>query len=617
MHRAWRLALSLLILLALLALLAFPLASSAQDVSAGDEAAFVERAKHRADDPGTETVVPPGVPAFYFSSSIGDDKRDCRDREKPCKSTERFVALVKAPGAFGLFKRGDAWGDQSWLERMASGKEGVPITVGVFGSGARPVFTKGNQTTSNFTKITKKSYINFESLVFQKMQSFHLIDGSHHLDYTNVVFRDAGNACVHMAGERDKTEAHHISFIRNTVENCGTTGNNGEGFYISESVKRYGFGGRDILIKDTIIRNTQHEPVNIKKQTRRIRIEGVVIHDYIPNLTEGKRDPGLINARLSDDPQAGHVFTRNIIVGNKGHGSEKDAAFFLVAGTTAFNNLVVGNNMSCVRGDKGGKFVLNTCAQNMNGFLYPEPVRGSERLDIEDVRCNIGGSVGHNIPDDADQFVDAHHNDYRLRLSNADAAGGCDLGADVVATDILGYERKGKLSFGAFQYVDVAPPPVPEPPPVPGGNCATIFGTVPGYVFCAETDTTCSFNATTAGGTCESVCRSQGAECIEAFNNGAACVAEPGSEDTCQTPRKTELCVCSKVGQEPPPVPAKPEPITISWCGCGCAKRESSTSDVQASGLPGVEKCVEGCAPCHDDGANVQLNEFDVIGPIE
>jgi Right handed beta helix region len=625
MHRAWRLGLTLLILLVLLALLAYPQAPSAQGVSAGDEAAFVERAKHRADDPGTETVVPEGVPAFYFSSSTGDDTRDCRDREKPCKSTEKFVKMVKAAGAFGLFKRGDAWGDQSWLERMTSGKEGVPITVGVFGSGARPVFTKGKQTTSNFTKIMKKSYITFESLLFQKMQSFHIIDSSHHLDFINVVFRDAGNACVHMAGERDKTEAHHISFVRNTVENCGTTGNNGEGFYISESVKRYGFGGRDILIKDTIIRNTQHEPINIKKATRRIRVEGVVIHDYIPNRTAGKRDPGLINARLSDDPQAGHVFTRNIIVGNKGHGSEKDAAFFLVAGTTAFNNLVVGNNMACVRGDKGGKFYLNTCVRNVQGFLYPEPVRGSQQLDIADVRCNIGTNLGRNVPDDAEQFMDASHDDYRLRVPNADAAGGCDLGPSVVATDILGYERKGKVNFGAFEYVENRPPPI-----VPGGDCGALFGKAPGFKLCSETDTTCAFQATTAGTTCEGLCGAMGSTCVEAFNNSeTSCMAEPGSEDTCQTPRNNEICVCSKAAQEPPlPEPVKPEPVSIGWCGCGCAQVKGDVSVVngilvhlksigEGQGLSGVEKCVEGCAPCHDDGANVPLDKSDVIGPVE
>jgi hypothetical protein len=180
-----------------------------------------------------------------------------------------------------------------------------------------------------------------------------------------------------------------------------------------------------------------------------------VIYDYKPKRAGEKRDPGLINTRRSNDSGAGHVFRDNIIIGNQGHGSEDDAAFFLVPGTSAFNNLIVGNEMTCVRGNRGGKFYLNTCVRNQRGFLHAEPFETknetkSRRIDLDDLRCNIGASLGNNIPPDEKMFVDVDRGDFRLRKPNADINGGCGLNGDM--TDIVGRPRKGDWSFGAFEY---------------------------------------------------------------------------------------------------------------------------------------------------------------------
>lgn len=451
-----------LVFLALLVVAGVAMTQDDPDV----ESRFIEAKKKQADDPGGETPHDPSK-TFYFSLKRGDDSRDCRDRDKPCKTTARFVSVVREPGSFGLFERGADYGDQSWFERMASGKEGAPITVGAYGEGPRPIFTKGRQTSSNYTRVAKKSYINLDRLDIRKMQSFHFIDRSHHVNVTHTRFREAGNACVMVAGKRDGNEPSYITFHKVRIEKCGLLGNNGEGLYISESIDRYGKGGRDIYMTDSVITETEDEPVNVKSGTRRVVITGTVIYNYAPVRKTEKRDPGLFNFRLSDDPKAGHVLHSNIVVGNKGQGSSKDAAFFLRPGVSAFNNLVVGNKMSCVRGDKGGKFYLNTCVRNVAGFLYPEPVKGSQKLDINDVRCNIGTGQGNNIPVDEKMFVDAEKGDFRLRKPTADLAGGCALNGEM--TDIAGRPRQGKWDFGAFQHVA----PLPSgPEPVDIGWCA-------------------------------------------------------------------------------------------------------------------------------------------------
>jgi hypothetical protein len=79
--------------------------------------------------------------------------------------------------------------------------------------------------------------------------------------------------------------------------------------------------------------------------------------------------------------------------------------------------------------------------------------------------------------------------------------------------------------------------------------CDQMYGAAPDYVLCWETDTTCAFNAYTAGGDCDSMCSALGGTCVDAHDNPN----DPGTEcqviqddDDCFTNRTTEICECSK-----------------------------------------------------------------------
>ena len=98
--------------------------------------------------------------------------------------------------------------------------------------------------------------------------------------------------------------------------------------------------------------------------------------------------------------------------------------------------------------------------------------------------------------------------------------------------------------------------PVAEPPEPP--SCADLFGGTEEFVLCDGTNTSCTFNARTATngspGTCNDVCaQAEGSRCLGAFaNTGNSCMVD-NTDDRCDTPRNTEICICSRPGAEPEP----------------------------------------------------------------
>ena len=89
---------------------------------------------------------------------------------------------------------------------------------------------------------------------------------------------------------------------------------------------------------------------------------------------------------------------------------------------------------------------------------------------------------------------------------------------------------------------------------IDGGDCNKVrdlcrarFGDAPGFQLCNSSVNVCSFNANTNGGTCEEMCRQFNSRCVAALdNNPAGCTPLPDSNDTCQTPRQSEICFCAQ-----------------------------------------------------------------------
>jgi hypothetical protein len=82
--------------------------------------------------------------------------------------------------------------------------------------------------------------------------------------------------------------------------------------------------------------------------------------------------------------------------------------------------------------------------------------------------------------------------------------------------------------------------------PPPSASCTELFRDAPDFILCVETETFCSFYAITGGGTCDEMCGRFGSQCVDALDNAEGCIAIAGSNDTCQTPRQDEICVCER-----------------------------------------------------------------------
>lgn len=92
---------------------------------------------------------------------------------------------------------------------------------------------------------------------------------------------------------------------------------------------------------------------------------------------------------------------------------------------------------------------------------------------------------------------------------------------------------------------DATVPDAPPPPP----TCDQLYGAAPSYVLCAETPTTCEFNARTDGSNCNDMCSRYGGICVDAHDNNSVAGEEcqiQGLNDDCTTLRSTEICVCTR-----------------------------------------------------------------------
>ena len=82
-------------------------------------------------------------------------------------------------------------------------------------------------------------------------------------------------------------------------------------------------------------------------------------------------------------------------------------------------------------------------------------------------------------------------------------------------------------------------------------SCLQQFGGTPGYLLCAETETTCEFFHATGDGTtptCNEICAGQGSTCENSFDatdgetDEIDCTRE--TEDGCMVGHSSQICIC-------------------------------------------------------------------------
>ena len=78
------------------------------------------------------------------------------------------------------------------------------------------------------------------------------------------------------------------------------------------------------------------------------------------------------------------------------------------------------------------------------------------------------------------------------------------------------------------------------------GECDRLYGSLPQYTLCEQTDTLCEFAVRTNSQTCNIVCSGVGGECVDAFDNDIPVCLPTGIRDDCDTERQTEICLCTR-----------------------------------------------------------------------
>src|SRR5665647_54836 len=93
----------------------------------------------------------------YYFSVTGNDTNNGTSTSTPWQTISKFNSVFssRSPGDSLLFKRGDTF--YGSLTISSSGSSGSPITIGAYGTGARPIIT-GFTTLSSWTSLGSGIY---------------------------------------------------------------------------------------------------------------------------------------------------------------------------------------------------------------------------------------------------------------------------------------------------------------------------------------------------------------------------------------------------------------------------------------------------------------------------
>lgn len=135
-------------------------------------------------------------------------------------------------------------------------------------------------------------------------------------------------------------------------------------------------------------------------------------------------------------------------------------------------------------------------------------------------------------------------------LTLSDPPDPCSCSAGQACVDDRCVAVAGDQDAGAPP-ADAQPAPGEEPAadaaaPVALQSCDEQFGAATEYVLCGEDDTSCTFFARTAGGTCADQCALAGSECVGGYDSNAEAPCTVVTEDGCLASHSTQTCTCSR-----------------------------------------------------------------------
>ncbi|MBQ6831364.1 MAG: right-handed parallel beta-helix repeat-containing protein [Oscillospiraceae bacterium] len=185
----------------------------------------------KADLPGT---------TYYVDSSFGSDDNSGTSEAEPWKSLDKVNAMTFVPGDKILFKAGSVFSGN--LHPAGSGEEGYPITVDMYGSGAKPMIISdgtqnavvclynqpyweinnldisgGNHQAVKYGILVKAEDCGKLSHIYIRNNEVHHVAG----DLTNKV---NGGIFLTVAGTQVKTWYDHVRVENNTVRHVNRTG---------------------------------------------------------------------------------------------------------------------------------------------------------------------------------------------------------------------------------------------------------------------------------------------------------------------------------------------------------------------------------------------------------
>jgi len=100
--------------------------------------------------------------ATYFVSPAGRDANNGTSVSSPWASISKVNRIQFQPGDFIRFKAGGRWSGQLWPK--GSGNAGAPITLGAYGSGAKPVIDGKGVDGSAAIKLYNQEYWTIENM---------------------------------------------------------------------------------------------------------------------------------------------------------------------------------------------------------------------------------------------------------------------------------------------------------------------------------------------------------------------------------------------------------------------------------------------------------------------